>query len=521
MKNDTISAIMSYIFRYVWIICIIILIVELISTVSIANMLMVKTTEDIMVATQNEIENEIASTLTLAEALANDYIIANPDIDLIERGKLLKPYAEAYNLFLIGLTNRQGMIVSSYDDIPGDIGYRDYFQRVIATGVPEITDAFLAGADGVTKNYTICMPYFDDDQEVAGTIIMSIDYNKLNSIATRALEENSYRFSLMDSENKIMSDQDEALIGQSFLEAEGDSIIFGTDKEALNQTIADKKRGSYWEIYQGKLQYVSYAPIKYTNWSLNVQTNVFCNVQPILYQFLVKACLYIMIFAFISFFGRKYMANKLKDTYTLIKQITGLQYELQQQNILASDEISEFIDVYQKGLYDALTQLPTRSIFLKQQKIAFDLADINQRTALIAVDLDHLKQINDEYGHNIGDLSLKHIGECLMELYHGNECLACRYGGDEFLAFLPFSDDSELHHILQRLIVKLHTTIQSPEASIEISASIGVAICPIHGHDFETLYRAADSALYAAKQEGRNCFMIYDPSTIYSQEPIS
>lgn len=509
MKRDTVEKIISLIFKYVWILCVAIIFFESIATVFTVQFLMVKTTNDIIVATKNEIENEIDTTLKLAEALSKDYNLTNYDIDMIERGRMLKPYNEVYDLFLVGLTDEKGIIVSSYDDIPGDIGHRDYFKRVIQTGKPEITDVILAGADGVTRNYTICYPFFNEDGSVKGTVIMAIYYDTINDIATRALKEDSYRFSIMNSQNVIMSDMDPALIDKTFLEAEGDSLILGTDLNTINQSMLNKENGSYWVIYDGVLQYILYTPIENTNWGLNVQTDVLKSVQPIIMQFVIKSIIYIAIFAAISIFGRRYTTDRLKTANSLIKQITSLQYELQSQKILDSSEISELVELSKKGIFDSLTKLPVRSVFLRQQQMAFSVNDMSQTSALIAVDLDTLKQINDEYGHSVGDLALKHCGECMIAMSHMTESLVCRYGGDEFIAYVPYKTINELTGILNELIEKLHTTIELEGKSVDIHCSIGVSLYPKNGTDFDTLYNCADSALYQAKEQGRDRYVMY------------
>lgn len=194
----TFEHVLSFIFKYVWVLCAFILLLELISTGYTAFLFLQTRAESIAKSTKMQVEHKLNITWKLADALAQDLILSDTAISLEKRALYLKPYNQIYELFLIGITDTKGVITSSYDDIPGNIGYRDYFKRVVSTGEAEITDAFPAGADSNTLNYTICVPYRDrQSQQIGGTLIMSIPFVGLNDIIVQTLPGNDITFSLL------------------------------------------------------------------------------------------------------------------------------------------------------------------------------------------------------------------------------------------------------------------------------------------------------------------------------------
>jgi diguanylate cyclase (GGDEF)-like protein len=121
--------------------------------------------------------------------------------------------------------------------------------------------------------------------------------------------------------------------------------------------------------------------------------------------------------------------------------------------------------------------------------------------ALVLVDIDHLKKINDQHGHSAGDRVIRHIASSLMELSRDNDT-AARLGGEEFALLLAGVDKEKALAAAERL---RHAVCAVPvEAIGTVTISLGVAACPAHADTERTLYAASDAALYTAKREGRN-----------------
>jgi two-component system cell cycle response regulator len=121
--------------------------------------------------------------------------------------------------------------------------------------------------------------------------------------------------------------------------------------------------------------------------------------------------------------------------------------------------------------------------------------------ALLLVDIDHMKQINDRYGHSAGDRVIRHIASSLLELSRDNDT-AARLGGEEFALLLAGVDGSNAIAAAERL---RQVVCATPVEEVGIvTISIGVASCPVHAKSERTLYSVSDAALYRAKGEGRN-----------------
>lgn len=162
--------------------------------------------------------------------------------------------------------------------------------------------------------------------------------------------------------------------------------------------------------------------------------------------------------------------------------------------------------------HDSLTGLPNRLLFLDRFHQAMRLVDhVQNKIAIVLIDLDHFKTVNDIFGHSVGDQLLIEVANRISQSL-GDLNTLCRYGGDEFL-ILPYNlTDLESCSLI---INRLQDSIQAPFIifgnSLSITASIGLSIYPDDGTDFEELLKKADIALYRAKEAGRNTYSFFNP----------
>ncbi len=161
--------------------------------------------------------------------------------------------------------------------------------------------------------------------------------------------------------------------------------------------------------------------------------------------------------------------------------------------------------------HDELTGLHNRRSLQQQLRDAVEeAATLAQPLALMMMDLDRFKEINDTLGHHVGDLLLRQIGPRLRSALDQNATLA-RLGGDEFAVFLPGTDARGAREIAEHLQRTLEQPFQLDGANVEIGASIGIACYPVHGTDSDTLIRRADVAMYVAKED-RTGWAVYSPN---------
>lgn len=165
--------------------------------------------------------------------------------------------------------------------------------------------------------------------------------------------------------------------------------------------------------------------------------------------------------------------------------------------------------------HDALTSLPNRALFWDrlQQAIA-EAQRYNTYFAVVYIDLDGFKEINDTYGHTIGDELLITVATRIASLLRQNETIA-RLGGDEFIALLThLKEPKECVTILNRILEVMQDEIVVNEIDLHVSASLGVSIYPCDTLDAEELIAQADKAMYHAKQSGKNNYKFFDPTHI-------
>jgi diguanylate cyclase (GGDEF)-like protein/PAS domain S-box-containing protein len=164
------------------------------------------------------------------------------------------------------------------------------------------------------------------------------------------------------------------------------------------------------------------------------------------------------------------------------------------------------------ALHDALTGLPNRILLYDLLSQAIALAKRNQqRVAVLMLDLDHFKHINDSLGHCIGDGLLEAMAARLKACLRASDILA-RLGGDEFVIMLPaVADQQDIENVTQKIFASLRETFQVEGHELQIGASIGIAQSPGDGENPEALLRAADVAMYTAKAKGRGIHSFSSP----------
>jgi diguanylate cyclase (GGDEF)-like protein/PAS domain S-box-containing protein len=163
--------------------------------------------------------------------------------------------------------------------------------------------------------------------------------------------------------------------------------------------------------------------------------------------------------------------------------------------------------------HDALTGLPNRVLFLDrlQQALAKERRQ-HGRFALLFLDLDNFKAINDTHGHHTGDTVLQQVGLRLTQCVRGVDTVS-RLGGDEFVVLL--ADSGGVHqaaHVAGSIMTALARPMNASGHELNLTVSIGIAICPGDGNDADTLMRHADEAMYHAKRSGRSAFQFFSPA---------
>jgi diguanylate cyclase (GGDEF)-like protein/PAS domain S-box-containing protein len=167
--------------------------------------------------------------------------------------------------------------------------------------------------------------------------------------------------------------------------------------------------------------------------------------------------------------------------------------------------------IRQLAHYDPLTGLPNRTLLADRSDHAISIAQRSGASlALIFLDLDHFKNVNDSLGHRVGDELLKALAQRLRSVVREQDTIS-RLGGDEFILVLPGTDADGAAHVAGKLLEIAAQPYTLERHELTITPSIGIALFPADGEDFDTLSKCADAAMYRAKQDGRNTYRFFTP----------
>jgi len=185
------------------------------------------------------------------------------------------------------------------------------------------------------------------------------------------------------------------------------------------------------------------------------------------------------------------------------------QYQLRQHNIQLAEREKE---IWNQANFDFLTGLPNRRLF--QDRLAQKLAEAQRHKtafALLLIDLDEFKEVNDTLGHDQGDKLLIKAADRIKSCLRRSDTLA-RLGGDEFVVILnDISNDGGIEVVAEKILQTLKLPFELKDAAF-ISASVGITLCPKDSTDMVELLKNADQAMYSAKANGRNNFHYFTPS---------
>lgn len=193
----------------------------------------------------------------------------------------------------------------------------------------------------------------------------------------------------------------------------------------------------------------------------------------------------------------------VRDEYGAVRNYVGVFSDIAQIKKSAAE-------MAQLAHYDSLTTLPNRLLFLSRLEHAIQTAKRERRrVAVLFIDLDNFKQINDTRGHGAGDHLLVEVAARLKDCLRANDTVA-RIGGDEFLILLENQKaDNPVIDIANKIVKACARPFQLEGQAVEVGCSVGISIYPRDGQDAETLMRNADAAMYQAKNDGKGAFRFY------------
>lgn len=203
-----------------------------------------------------------------------------------------------------------------------------------------------------------------------------------------------------------------------------------------------------------------------------------------------------------EFYSERLSISTVRNQDGKITQYIGIISDLSEHKL--AEQRIEFL-----SNFDPLTQLPNRNLLSDRAKLALAAAKRSKSSlALMYVDLDRFKIVNESLGLSVGDALLKELAKRLLIALRPEDTLS-RQGGDEFIIMMPNTDAEGAAHVAKKILETISRPFNFAEQRITLTSSIGIAEFPQDGDNFEQLAQSADAALYRAKQAGRNNFQFF------------
>ncbi|MGE7988469.1 diguanylate cyclase domain-containing protein [Lysinibacillus fusiformis] len=408
------------------------------------------------------------------------------------------------------ITNAEGLVLSVSPpsiEIKGEVLTSIGAQEALAKKIPLVSKPY----EAMTGRLIIFIshPIFSASNEYLGMVAGTIYLKELNALKTLLGEhyskDGSYVY-VVDSDGRVIYHQDPNRIND---------VV--TKNKVVQAVMSGKSGVQLVENTKGVKMLAGYSTVPSIGWGVVAQKPLDVALAPSfdrVQEVIIKSVPLMIISIIILLWAATRIANPLQQLATLTEE------SLDKKNVEGLQSVSGwYFEAYslKNVLIRSLSFLHGQVTFFKDQSTVDPLTGVtNRRTmdamlaewlankvphAIILLDLDHFKSVNDTYGHAVGDKVLQFIAKHMLSVAReGDVC--CRYGGEEFVMLLPNTTAKEAEQVAEQLRKKLAET-ESP-CGRPVTLSAGIALYPEMAATTEKLIEAADGALYIAKQAGRN-----------------
>ena len=454
------------------------------------------------VITENNIATIISKNTNLLTAISNDDLVKNPSLLLSQRIEFIRPYQDAFNIEILGISDINGKASTTYRNGIENINYRNYFKQAIKQNKLTISNLIHSPISN-SYIYIICKPFSKSAH--GGTIFASVSYAEIKK-ALDYQENTSIKNNIL---NNCLDENNNCRNTNIFKD---DNIYSSLDNNNISLNIKNKKTFSYHYINNAyQLELLTLRPLNNTPWYLvsTFNYNKYLNERFIF--IIINILISIMTSVAIGYYLMKKIAVITSPIDAFIKEsafIVPMQSESKNGNVNMNHHFNNIINTTKDGVYCSRTNLLNRKYFIQHANIMIQKR--HNDFVLLFIDLDNLKTINDTLGHHYGDDVIKMFAQHVTSFFNQPSDLIGRFGGDEFIVLTDnFSSEIDLIEQLQQLITELNGSVSNGNIIIPFSASIGVALTDNHIRDIEQLIINADKAVYDSKKKGKNCYSFY------------
>jgi len=378
----------------------------------------------------------------------------------------------------------------------------------------------IRGNDG-QNIINIAVPIYSSSDEIIGTLCRVLDKEVLSKVLLQTSFEDNEHLYIVDRDLETVEyshgEKEEAK-----LEAEYLMSLLTSDK-ALSIDIDN-------HIYtnQNKHIYVACYDIEGNSWTLcMVQDRVQMRYTIYITGVMIIVGIALMILG-INLLGRKFIKEMMSADKVELEKINSFcSYPTEDEFDVVSNSYNEMViileenhknleDVYEEltvmkknVFFDGLTGCLSRVAFIERLDERLNNADSNSLVALLFIDLDDFKKVNDALTHTMGDKVLNYVGQRLIGLIDTDSFVG-RFGGDEFvICKTQFKDIDEIHDLVYSVLSVFEEQLNINDVKVHLTCSVGVAIYPQDGVDSNMLMRNANTAMYKVKDNGKNSYSFY------------
>lgn len=494
--------------RYSAVFCALVLVIVFLGGCVLSVSRMKSDAEASLEASHAQISQRVTGTINLLESLAALPEFYDPEVSPIDKVRKLDRMSPYFGYMMICYVDSDINVYTDGSE-PASLASRDYMQQLFSTGRRQVTDSFAAGADGSTLNYTVAVPLVNRHGAITGCLFSAIYFDEVMEILGRSAESGGSEVTLVGTRGQVMSSTAGLPYGDSIMGVLQKGQLFGTTPNRLEEQLLAARPGDFWSFRDGSLYYTTWQRVENTNWDILCSVGFWTCFGETVPALALVTALTFLISAGLLWLVRRYIASQMQVVDMLVHSVEELEHRIYQNERPEDVDFQEVLRLTSNGLSDSLTGVVTRSVFLNQAVSLLKKADPKLLKVLCFVDMDNLKYINDNCGHAGGDIALKSLGYILREYEKKYDGVVGRYGGDEFVMLLTSLDDEkELQDVLDELVLRLRSSVQSGGQSIPVQCSIGVSIYR-PGMEIEQMIADADEALYYVKQNGKGYYHIY------------
>ncbi|MBQ3670826.1 MAG: GGDEF domain-containing protein [Treponema sp.] len=463
-------------------------------------------------------ERGLAVLRTIARnPMTQQYILSSPEArdSLMEQtlSRTNEVFNDTDNMII---TDHNGDQVARSDNYPLiNVEHRRYFHEAMQ-GAEYISDVLISLANN--RMITVLeVPVFDEANNAVGMVQRDYDLVALQSYI-QAFSTPRTRVMITDSVGNI--------VAHSARTFETNQLFSMSTNPAVAAALAGKT-GSVDVVMSpdgsGKKErmLVSYSRNEISGWVVITEKSYRYIWQEVVTDALAAVVIggiMLFVLAVVSAFIAEKATRKIRAISSLVDRAADESADSVSLSELGDDELGKMVvainkirssrDLYRKDAeVDKLTGLLNKATFERRCRAMLSENQPGAFSALIVIDLDHFKEVNDTLGHQTGDALLHDFAEILRRLFRPTD-LVGRFGGDEFVVFLNDIPGKEIAVQKAKRIVEATPNVLIGVDSVKVSASIGISAASQHGRDYDSLFAVADKAVYAVKESGRNavCF---------------